>query len=517
MLGMTPLRITRENIVRIFADIVMISLAYVLGLTIRFLHLISTGKLEESDDYQRVFWHYVNSFNDAIIVLIPICIVVFYLFGFYTYGRSYSSNRVLTIFQAVSFSYLIFGFFDYFFDGTLGVPRSSIIFAYVLTLGFLTAARIWSQIWTFVIRGEKRAMAKPNANRVKRVLVIGGAGYIGSALLPRLLNQGYEVCLLDLLFYGKDPIKKFIDHPRLEIVEADFRLIHKIVEAVQGCDAVIHLGGIVGDPACSLDEDLTIEINLAATRMIAEVAKGFGVSRFIFASTCSVYGAGDEVLNEQSKLNPVSLYAKSKIGSERILLQMADDKFSPTMLRFGTIFGLSGRTRFDLVVNILTAKAHWDKEMTVFGGDQWRPFCHVDDAAEAVFRALQSPIEVVDRQIFNVGSNSQNYTIEQVAEIIKKIVPEASIVSKGADGDRRNYRVDFAKIESVLEFKAKWSIEDGVNQILDAIRSGEISNYSDKRYSNFAFLKEMGTIQLVGNQERWARQLIEDINYEEHM
>ncbi len=228
-------------------------------------------------------------------------------------------------------------------------------------------------------------------NDTKHVLVIGGGGYIGSALLPKLLDSGYHVRLLDLLLFGTEPIADVLDHPNLEIVQADFRQVDEVVAAVRGMDTLIHLGAIVGDPACALDEELTIEVNLMATRMIAEVAKGSGVKRFIFASTCSVYGASDEILDERSALNPVSLYARSKIASEKVLRKMADDRFAPVILRFGTIYGLSGRTRFDLVVNLLAAKALIDKQITVFDGDQWRPFVHVDDAAQAVFKVLEAP------------------------------------------------------------------------------------------------------------------------------
>src|SRR5437762_1546510 len=164
----------------------------------------------------------------------------------------------------------------------------------------------------------------------RRVLVIGGAGYIGSALLPKLLARGHRVRVLDRLFYGFDPIRDVINHPNLEIVQADFRRVDKLVECMQDVDAVIHLGAIVGDPACALDRDLTIEVNLMATRTIAEVAKGYGIRRFIFASTCSVYGASkeDELLTEDSPLNPVSLYAITKLASEKVLMNRSEEHTS---------------------------------------------------------------------------------------------------------------------------------------------------------------------------------------------
>jgi nucleoside-diphosphate-sugar epimerase len=298
----------------------------------------------------------------------------------------------------------------------------------------------------------------------------------------------------------------------LEVVRADFRQVDKVVEAMRDVDAVIHLGAIVGDPACSLDEELTIEVNLMATRMIAEVAKGSSVNRFIFASTCSVYGANDQLLNEHSALNPVSLYARSKIASERVLIQMADERFAPVILRFGTIYGLSDRTRFDLVINLLTAKAIVDGQITVFGGDQWRPFLHVDDAALALLRCMEAPLSLVRGQAFNVGSDEQNYTIRRVAEMIQHVVPTAQIIDGGTDRDQRNYRVDFSKIRNVLNFYPQWTVEQGVQQVIEAIQSGRVVDYRDARYSNVKFLSEEGAFRLTRLENGWAYELIKDTN-----
>jgi nucleoside-diphosphate-sugar epimerase len=318
------------------------------------------------------------------------------------------------------------------------------------------------------------------------------------------------VRLLDLLLYGTEPIQEWLDHPSLEIMQADFRQIDKVVEAIRDVDAVIHLGGIVGDPACALDEELTTDINLMATRMIAEVAKGSGVGHFIFASTCSVYGASSQMLDEKSELNPVSLYARSKIASERVLLKMANERFSPVILRFGTIYGLSGRTRFDLVINLLTAKAVVEGEITIFGGDQWRPFLHVEDAARSLLLVLESPIELVRNQTFNVGSNEQNYTIRQAGELIQAQVPAARLVVKGDDADLRNYWVNFNKIKGSLGFTPKWTVEAGVRQVIEAIQSGKVDDYRNARYSNVKFLTEEGIYRLARNETGWAYQLLNE-------
>ena len=346
----------------------------------------------------------------------------------------------------------------------------------------------------------------------RRVLVIGGAGYIGSGLLVKLLNRGHKVRVLDLLFYGTEPIRSVLNHPNLEIVQADFRRVDQLVSCMQGVDAVIHLGAIVGDPACALNRDLTIEVNLMATRTIAEVAKGYGIRRFIFASTCSVYGANEneELLTEDSPLNPVSLYAVSKLASEKVLMDLASDTFSPTCLRFSTIYGLSGRTRFDLVVNLLTAKAVMDGEITVQGGDQWRPFLHVDDAALAILHTLESPLPVIHKEVFNVGSDEQNRTIQQIGEMVQQMVPSAALINMGSGGDRRDYKASFGKIRRELGFVPQWTITEGIRQVIEEIASGAVVDYREAKYSNVKFLTEKEKVAgLVRHESRWADDLIQ--------
>jgi nucleoside-diphosphate-sugar epimerase len=395
-------------------------------------------------------------------------------------------------------------------QGKINFPRGALILSWALSTAMLVSARGWAFLWENVIRVERFKPGRSADGKIRHVLIIGGAGYIGSALLPKLLEKGYRVRLLDLLLYGTEPIEGYLDHPFLEVMQADFRQIDKVVEAMRDVDAVIHLGGIVGDPACALDEELTVEINLMATRMIAEVAKGSGVGHFIFASTCSVYGSGDHILDERSTLNPVSLYARSKIASEKVLQKMADDRFAPVILRLGTIYGLSGRTRFDLVINLLTAKAILDDEITIYGGDQWRPFLHVDDAARAIMLVLEAPLKVVRDQVFNVGSNEQNFTIRQIGEIIYNHVPTAKIINKGEDIDPRNYWVNFNKITRTLGFVPKWTVDQGVEQVIHAIRSGKVYDYKDAKYSNVKFLTEEGIFRLARRENGWAYQLLNE-------
>ncbi len=509
-------RLSFEIIVRIIADILMVNIAFIIALSLRYFWLIG---IEEGValSSRTLLITYAQNYFQSFWLLTLISISIFTISGFYSHSRLYKSRyKALIIAQAVSLSYLTFGFCGFLFSTLVPIPRSVLFVGWVLTILLLAAARLWSTLWKQVAHMEQRLYGEqPPAEKIKNVLVIGGAGYIGSALLQRLLNKGYRVRLLDLLLFGTEPIAKVIDHPNLEIVEADFRQVDKVVEAMRGIDAVIHLGAIVGDPACALDEDLTIEINVTATRMIAEIAKGNRVNRFIFASTCSVYGAADEMLDEHSRLNPVSLYARSKIASERVLRQMADDRFAPVIMRFGTIYGFSGRTRFDLVINLLVAKALIDSQITVFGGDQWRPFVHVSDAALAVFKALEAPLPLVRNQVFNVGSNEQNYTIQQVGELIHQRVPTAELLCSGTDGDRRDYRVNFSKIRNMLDFKPEWNVEQGVEQVIQAIQSGEVTNYTSAMYSNVKFLKEEGTSRLVRQNAQWAHVLIRESSWQE--
>jgi nucleoside-diphosphate-sugar epimerase len=309
--------------------------------------------------------------------------------------------------------------------------------------------------------------------------------------------------------FGEEPLASVRNHPNLELVKGDFRQVDKVVQAMQGVEAVVHLGGIVGDPACSLDEALTIDVNLSATKMIADLAKSHGVTRFVFASTCSVYGASPRMLDERSEVRPLGIYGHTKYASEKVLLDMASTSFTPTILRFATIYGLSGRTRFDLVVNLLTAKAKLDGEITVHNGNQWRPFVHVDDAARSVVAVLEAPLATVANEIFNVGSSDQNFTITQVGELIQQQVIAAKLITSEEDKDRRDYRVDFSKIRNLLDFQTTWTVEEGIQQVLEAIASGRVVNYRDPQYSNVAFLSQEGTAGLA--RDRWARELIEDL------
>jgi len=323
----------------------------------------------------------------------------------------------------------------------------------------------------------------------KRILVTGGAGYIGSHVTRLLLEKGYRVRVLDKLAWGRDSLDEVAGHPDFELYEGDIRHVEDLVNSLKDVYGVIHLAGIVGDPACALDEDTTYSINLEATSVIAAVAKYRKVERFVFASTCSVYGAAEDYwLNEGSLLNPVSLYAETNLESEATLLQSFQGSgVVPTIVRFATIYGASPRMRFDLVVNIMTAKAATEGKVKVFGGDQWRPNVHTRDAARGTIACLEGPESKVAREIFNVGSNDQNYRILELGELVASVLPGTEVEVQGDSPDKRSYRVAFDKIHQVLGFECEHRVEGGVTEIAAMLREGVIADYRDDRYYNVRY------------------------------
>jgi len=316
------------------------------------------------------------------------------------------------------------------------------------------------------------------------VTVLGGAGYVGSLLVERLLREGNSVTVMDALMFGGDGLRTVAEHPAFSFVHGDLRDIEAVVQACAGADAVVHLGAVVGDPACALDEATTLAINRDATVTAARVSRALNVRRFIFASTCSVYGASDEFLTEDSEPAPISVYARSKAESEALLLPMSGRTFHTTVLRFGTLFGQSLRDRFDLVVNLLAARAVTDGEISINGGDQWRPFVHVADCADAVVACLYAAEPVVSGRIFNVGSDALNCRLRDVGELIRVMVPDVRVVFGASASAEANYRVSFERIATQLGFEPRRTLADGIREIQDAVRAGEIRDYTDARYSN---------------------------------
>jgi len=350
-----------------------------------------------------------------------------------------------------------------------------------------------------VLRGDVRISSSGHhPSVIDRVLIVGGAGYLGSALVPQLLARNFKVRVLDSLLFGDQSLRAVATNPNFELMRGDVRDIQAVVEAAKDCDAVIHLAAIVGDPACDVNKQLSMEINRAATRMLIDICRGSGVRRFLFASTCSVYGASDHLVDELTEVAPISTYAESKVDSEKLLLEAASADFHPTILRLGTLFGLSLRPRFDLVVNLLTARATTTGTITIFNGSQWRPFLHVEDAARAFVVALTAPANAVSGEIFNVGDYALNLRLSDLSQRIAEVVPAVDIQYVD-NGDRRNYRASFDKVHSRLGFRCERSLDHGIQEMYDAIRSEQIPDFTADNFNNHvvtrAFAQSAGAEQ----------------------
>jgi nucleoside-diphosphate-sugar epimerase len=295
-----------------------------------------------------------------------------------------------------------------------------------------------------------------------KVLVTGCGGYIGTVLVPHLLRRGYEVKCIDRLFFGKDLISHFINNPRFKLVEKDTRAI--TASDVKGVDAIVDLAALSNDPAGELNPEWTMSINYRARANLAKLASELGVSRYILASSCSVYGRQATTVDENTEPNPLTTYAKANLLAERDVLPLASDKFTVTALRFATVYGPSVRMRFDLVINAMTLSAFNEGIIYVEGdGMQERPLVHVMDVARAISTVLEAPSDKINGQVFNVGSDEQNYKVIDMAHAVQSVV-DGEIRFRGMV-DRRSYRVSFRKIKETLNFNAIYNVNDGVKQL----------------------------------------------------
>ncbi len=335
----------------------------------------------------------------------------------------------------------------------------------------------------------RRTVSASGSTPAKRVVVTGAAGYIGNALTDRLLEAGYAVTALDRLDFGDAAIRRHWSDPRFKLVEGDVRDVEAAARALKDAHALVHLAAVVGDPACAANEREAVETNRQATGMLAKLSRGLGVRRMILASTCSVYGSNPNVVDENSTLNPVSLYAETKIDAERLALAAGDDKFAVTALRIGTAFGWSRRPRFDLLVNLLTAKARAEGRAVIFNGERWRPFVHVNDIARGFHTVLAASPQIVAGQTFNLGSNQENHRLSSIADVLRELHPESTIDLEETE-DRRDYRVDFSRIQSTLGFQAATTLAEGVSEIDEMLAAGLVEDYRQPQYHNVLAMAE---------------------------
>lgn len=322
----------------------------------------------------------------------------------------------------------------------------------------------------------------------EKVLVTGGAGYIGSILCRLLIKEEYQVRVLDRLLFGGESILELLNYSNFEFINGDTRVKEDLEKALIGMDYVIHLAAIVGDPACSKNPDLAKEINFEATKLVYKEANAQGCKKFVFASTCSNYGKMkdlDKMVDERNELNPVSLYAETKVAAELFLLgQKIDNICKPTCLRFATAYGLSPRMRFDLTVNEFIREITLGKELKIFGEQFWRPYCHVIDLARSCIMILRTDEKKVSFNVFNVGDSGENYQKKTIAKEILKIIPEAHISHIMKNEDPRDYRVNFEKIRKEIRFTITRKVPDGLMDIHKALKAKLITNPYNNIYSN---------------------------------
>ena len=315
---------------------------------------------------------------------------------------------------------------------------------------------------------------------MKKILLIGGAGYIGTVLSAHLLKAGHAVRSLDLFLYQNEPcIQSLLKHPEYESLKGDLCDQSQLQEALTGITDVALLAGLVGDPVTKKFPQAAHAINEKGIRQCINQLNGQGLDRVIFVSTCSNYGllAEDQLAHEETELKPLSTYAQAKVEAERHLMaqrEIAD--YTPTILRFATAFGLSPRMRFDLTINEFTRELSLKKPLLVYDPHTWRPYCHVNDFARLIHTTLHAPAQDVAFETFNAGGEKNNHTKKQIIEAIQQQVSQPLVTYQDHGSDPRNYRVDFTKVRQILGFEPTHTIEDGITELIQALADGQFKN-----------------------------------------
>ncbi len=335
-------------------------------------------------------------------------------------------------------------------------------------------------------------MPKSNPSRRWNVLVTGGAGYVGSLLVPKLLKAGHKVTVLDLYLYGDDVFSEYVANRSLREVKGDIRDSATVADALTGCDAVIHLACISNDPSFELDPGLGKSINFDAFRPLVRASKKAGVKRFIYASSSSVYGIKEvDNVTEDLTLEPLTDYSKFKAMCEEVLAEERAPGFVTLTLRPSTVCGYAKRLRLDLAVNVLTAHAYHNKQIKVFGGAQKRPNLHIEDMTDLYLQALQWDDAVIDGKIFNAGY--ENHTVAQLAETVRDTIGGGIDIVTTPSNDNRSYHVSSAKLERETGFRATHSIADAVRDLVAAFEAGKVPNpMTDAVYYNIKTMQAVG-------------------------
>jgi nucleoside-diphosphate-sugar epimerase len=341
---------------------------------------------------------------------------------------------------------------------------------------------------------NKNFLTLPKKINIKKsnILIIGGAGYIGSTLAENLLQKGYNVTVYDNFFYSdKNQFDIFKNKKKLTIIKGDTRDVSKLFKIIEKNNTIIHLGELVGDPICEINPSKTFEINYLASMQITNICKNLQVDKFIYISSCSVYGANSnsELLNEQSKINPLSVYSRLKTMCERTIIENTNENLQPTILRLGTVFGSSYRLRFDLVLNLFCALSYVGKKINVQGGSQWRPFVHVRDVCQAIAKVILLPKNKTQGEIFNI--TGFNTTIENVANKIKTLNKKTNICFDSKIQDKRNYKVSSTKAKRILGFRPKYNLEKGILEMFSFLKNNNIKNTNLKKYNNYLNIKKI--------------------------
>lgn len=324
-----------------------------------------------------------------------------------------------------------------------------------------------------------------------KVLIIGGMGYIGSRLTNLLLNKNFSVKVVDNLLYNQNFLSTFEEDQNFEFIQGDICDLNTQLEAVKDVDAVVYLSEIVGDPACKSFPEKSLKTNYLALCALSTLCAHLKISRFIYTSSCSVYGSTTDpslTLKESSQVNPLSHYARMKLESENFLLNIKNNFFHPTILRLGTVFGYSYRQRFDLVVNKFVKDSFLFNRINIQGGKQFRPNIHVDDISEAIVSILDSPLDKINNSIFNLSNGSENKNIIELAEEISSVIKNTKIIIDNKISDNRNYRVSSKKIHDTLGIHANTSIKDGVIDLYNKLKNNKFSDIDSPKYSNIEFL-----------------------------